>query len=256
MTSVIEMQPRDDAPLFGARSPILHGLALAAVSATIDIGLPPRTRNGAAAGGESAARGLLDGVPLPAYLLASDRRLLARNAAAENDPLAFACIGMAYGRIVRFAGHATEPLERVFHRALHAAAATAVVTSRDAGRQALWRVSMGAVAARHAVGEAAVVMLIVPPASTATTLAALQRLYGLTTAEARVLASLLDDRRPREIAHDLGIAITTVRSHLKALFAKTCTRRQSELVALAWSAASIASTAHTRSPSTRRCVGG
>jgi DNA-binding CsgD family transcriptional regulator len=52
-----------------------------------------------------------------------------------------------------------------------------------------------------------------------------------------VLALLLDDCRPREIAEELKLSITTVRSHLKALFAKTDTRRQSELVALAWSAA-------------------
>jgi DNA-binding CsgD family transcriptional regulator len=112
-----------------------------------------------------------------------------------------------------------------------------VVTVESKSRQGLWRISMGPIARDDAQADAAVVMLVDPPAAPGGTLASLQRLFGLTSAEGRVLALLLDDCRPREIAEELNLSITTVRSHLKALFAKTETRRQSELVALAWSAA-------------------
>ncbi|HEU0202427.1 MAG TPA: LuxR C-terminal-related transcriptional regulator [Burkholderiaceae bacterium] len=61
----------------------------------------------------------------------------------------------------------------------------------------------------------------------------LERLFDLTPAERRVFGLLLADRSPREIAGELRIAVTTVRTHLQSLFAKTGTRRQSELVALA-----------------------
>ena len=45
--------------------------------------------------------------------------------------------------------------------------------------------------------------------------------------------TLLAGRMPVEIADDLGLAITTVRSHLKRVFAKTGTSRQSHLIRLA-----------------------
>lgn len=197
----------------------------------------PATNQRSTASLEATARRLLDGVPVPTILIAADRRLVMRNAAAQADPSAIACIGVSYGRATRFAGAATEPFERVFARALNGLAATAVVTLAQENRQALWRVSMGPVRPDRALDDAAVIMVIDPPAAPRGTLAPLQRLFGVTPAEARVLALLLDDCRPREIARQLDVSITTVRSHLKALFAKTGTRRQSELVALAWSAA-------------------
>jgi len=182
------------------------------------------------------ARRLLDGVPLPTVILTADRRVLIQNAAAEATPNLFACFGMSYGRVMRFAAAASEPFERVFVRALNGVATSAVATMDTADRQSLWRISMGPVAQGDAPGDAAVVMLIDPPPAPGGTLAVMQRLFGLTAGEARVLALLLDDCRPREIADELKISITTVRTHLKALFAKTGTRRQSELIGLAWSA--------------------
>lgn len=58
----------------------------------------------------------------------------------------------------------------------------------------------------------------------------LQRLFGLTATEGRVLARITAGRSPDEVAADLGVGIVTVRSHLSALFAKTGANRQSELV--------------------------
>jgi DNA-binding CsgD family transcriptional regulator len=213
---------------FGHVQPAADAEEVAVLAPAPDATTPART---------TAARRLLDGVPLPTLLLAADRRILLQNAAADAVPGLLAVFGMSYGRVTRFAGAATEPFERVFVRALNGVATSAVVTREAAGRQALWRISMGPVARGDSPAEAAVVMVIDPPPAPGDTLAALQRLFGLTAAEARVLALLLDDCRPREIAEELKLSITTVRSHLKALFAKTDTRRQSELVALAWSAA-------------------
>ncbi len=180
---------------------------------------------------------LLDGLPIPAVLLGADRMIVLRNLASELAPDQLGCLSLSYGHVMQFAGSATEPFDRVFARALVGVASTAVITLKTQPRQALWRVNLGRVSAGETCGDAAVLMLIYPPAAAGGTLVALQRLFDLTSAEARVLALLLDDCRPREIAGELGISITTVRSHLQALFAKTGTRRQSELVALAWSAA-------------------
>jgi DNA-binding CsgD family transcriptional regulator/PAS domain-containing protein len=60
--------------------------------------------------------------------------------------------------------------------------------------------------------------------------ALLRQLHGLTFAEAEVLGRLTAGLRLAEIGDDLGISIETVRSHLKAIFAKTGTSRQADLV--------------------------
>ena len=55
-------------------------------------------------------------------------------------------------------------------------------------------------------------------------------LYGLTVAETRILKYLLQQQSTHGIAQTLHISIHTLRTHLKALFAKTCTKNQRELV--------------------------
>ncbi len=59
----------------------------------------------------------------------------------------------------------------------------------------------------------------------------LQRLFGLTLAEARVCERLVQGRALKDIAEDLDITIDTVRVHLKNVFAKTGVNRQAELIA-------------------------
>jgi DNA-binding CsgD family transcriptional regulator len=60
----------------------------------------------------------------------------------------------------------------------------------------------------------------------------LRALYGLTTAEARIAHALLDADRLADVAENLGVTLSTVRTHLQRAFEKTDTRRQSELVRL------------------------
>ena len=55
-------------------------------------------------------------------------------------------------------------------------------------------------------------------------------LYELTPAEARLTLSLLNGYSLKESALKQGVAITTVRSHLRAVFQKTGTSRQSDLI--------------------------
>jgi DNA-binding CsgD family transcriptional regulator len=60
----------------------------------------------------------------------------------------------------------------------------------------------------------------------------LQTLYGLTPAEARVARLLASGRSVAAIARELRVSPNTVRTQLKATFAKTDTCQQSELAAL------------------------
>ncbi|MGA9868781.1 MAG: helix-turn-helix transcriptional regulator [Acetobacteraceae bacterium] len=64
-----------------------------------------------------------------------------------------------------------------------------------------------------------------PPATSV-----LAALYGLTPAEARLLASQLQGERIADYAERVGISINTANTQLKQIFAKTETNRQSELM--------------------------
>jgi DNA-binding CsgD family transcriptional regulator len=59
----------------------------------------------------------------------------------------------------------------------------------------------------------------------------LSNLFGLTAAEARIASGLVGGKELREVADEHGIGFETARSQLKAVFAKTETHRQSDLIA-------------------------
>jgi DNA-binding CsgD family transcriptional regulator len=59
-----------------------------------------------------------------------------------------------------------------------------------------------------------------------------QGLFDLTPAEARIARDVARGLNVPTLAQQTGVSVNTVRSQLKAVFAKTGTRRQSELAAL------------------------
>jgi DNA-binding CsgD family transcriptional regulator len=62
--------------------------------------------------------------------------------------------------------------------------------------------------------------------------ATLSALYGLTPAEARVAEGLANGQTPAELAEHHSVTTGTLRNQLKAVFSKTGTRRQAEVVRL------------------------
>src|SRR5262249_17896398 len=158
-----------------------------------------------------------------------------RNCSARANPEPLTCLRIAYGRTCGFVSTATASLNEMWASALAGQTSSAIVVLPGArSRPLLVRVTLGPVDGTEPA-ERDLLMLLPPPAASAPASVALQRLFGLTGTEARVLELLLRDRCPREIAGDLGVSITTIRSHIRALFGKTGTRRQSELATLAWS---------------------
>lgn len=81
--------------------------------------------------------------------------------------------------------------------------------------------------------EPRVIMLIDDPSiETRVCLDSLRRIHGLTKAEASTAVDLIAGRTVDEIASGRGIAIGTVRTHVKRLMAKTRTSRQADIVRL------------------------
>ncbi|WP_217352865.1 helix-turn-helix transcriptional regulator [Sphingomonas sp. ID1715] len=73
-------------------------------------------------------------------------------------------------------------------------------------------------------------LLISPSEPPAASEGSLLQTYGLTAAEARLLAALVGGERLPDYARRCGIAVTTAKTHLRALFDKIGERRQSDLI--------------------------
>ena len=78
----------------------------------------------------------------------------------------------------------------------------------------------------------AIVLLIDPDNRRRADAGFLSRVFGMTASEARVAERLARGESVAEIAATMNISVETVRTHLKAVFLKTGTRRQAELSAL------------------------
>lgn len=81
-------------------------------------------------------------------------------------------------------------------------------------------------------GAALVLMLIDPDERPAPSGAVLRQVYGMTKAEARLATRLIGGASLQDVANRTGVTVGTVRCQMKALFAKTGTHRQADLVAL------------------------
>jgi DNA-binding CsgD family transcriptional regulator len=128
---------------------------------------------------------------------------------------------------------------------VHEAGRTALGTGTAAGgAMALPRPSMkrdlAVLVAPIRVGEVelmpsaavAAVFLSDPERGTDTAPVLLQRLYGLTPAEARLAALLVEGRTVADAAKTLQVRPLTARTQLKSVLAKTGTNRQSQLIRL------------------------
>ena len=88
---------------------------------------------------------------------------------------------------------------------------------------------------RNPAGEtrASVMLLLVDPQNRPEAAASfLSSAFALSKAESRILPLLLQGRSPADIATTLNLKLPTVRSQLSAIFAKTGTSRQQELIRL------------------------
>src|SRR3954453_11355009 len=93
-------------------------------------------------------------------------------------------------------------------------------------------VSTGGEATELLDGAALVVLFVDPEDGPKVSYTLLQQVFGLTRGEARLANQLLCGLSLQEIADAHWLSVATVRSHTKAVLAKTGTHRQAELVGL------------------------
>jgi DNA-binding CsgD family transcriptional regulator len=78
----------------------------------------------------------------------------------------------------------------------------------------------------------AAIFIAAPAAANQMSLPELRRLYGLTVTESRIAGELAAGLSLKQIATRQDVSYETIRNHLKKIFMKTRTNRQSELVRL------------------------
>jgi DNA-binding CsgD family transcriptional regulator len=176
---------------------------------------------------------VLDGLSVGVLLVAPDLRLLHANRAGEallrsGDPL-----GLRRGRIIAPASVASAltvalaaPLDGIGRRGL------GIPARRRDGEELVLHLLPLSPATALAPAVAAAIFVAPATAPRPTPIAALTALFDLTPSEARVLDLIAAGRTNADIARALGVAMSTVRTHLLRLFDKTRTHRQADLVAL------------------------
>jgi DNA-binding CsgD family transcriptional regulator len=185
----------------------------------------------------AAGERVLDSLPYGVVFLAADCSLVYCNHSAEQILRKGDGLSLRGGMLCASDRTAEVRLRNLIARAVSAdsPAAAVPVLRRSCSRP--YQVVAAPIRSRFRqfTGMAApsVVVLIVDPELTpATHLDFLIQLYGLTVKEAQVACSLSQGKTVEQTAEELQISYETARTHLRRIFSKTQTSRQSELLLL------------------------
>lgn len=216
----------DDAPVAGRQLAILNGffphLRQMAES---------RFTLAAAIDRASLAEHVLDDMPIGIMLIDSRHRIHLANATALAVLREGTALHVVGGRLA-----ARDPaVDNSVSAAITGALAetpfskTLLFLAGDDGRQ----LALRAVPWQQDGKPYALITLVVPSRQTAAErIRVLVGLFGLTQAEARTAAYLVDGRTPQEIARTLGLGLSTVRTQIAQAKDKAGVRRTAELVQL------------------------
>jgi DNA-binding CsgD family transcriptional regulator/PAS domain-containing protein len=184
---------------------------------------------------------ILDGLSPGIFLVDADGQIIHGNAASRSMMNAGDPLGATHGRLIAS--------DAQVDQALHNAIVAAVTTDDDAGgkgsavplrshtgdRYVAHVLPLSAGERRKAgISSRAVAALFVRKAEleTAPPSEVIRKTYKLTPTELRVLVAIVNVGSVRQVAGNLGVADTTVKTHLGRLFEKTGVSRQADLVKL------------------------
>jgi DNA-binding CsgD family transcriptional regulator len=180
--------------------------------------------------------GLLDALPQAIFAIGAALRISFANRAAEALLLRADGISSHDARLALDNPGQQQELDRLLHGALDTTRLKPggwMRVDRPSGRRAyalfVSRLEASSEAFPHE-GPAALVVVHEPERALAIDPEALRRLYDLTEAEARLAVALADGHSIVSASAALKISPGTARVHLKAVFRKTGTNRQQDLI--------------------------
>lgn len=188
--------------------------------------------------GRVSAIEALDRINTAALLLARDARILQATRAADGilnqrDGLcsvSHRLTALDRRTAERLAALVQMAADTAAGRQRHTAPGGALAVVRP-GRLPL-TILVAPLGSEHSAASAAAIAFIEDPEQTMLSHEILRELFGLTPAEATVAVRIGDGRTIEDIAAGLKISLNTARSHLKSIYLKTGTNRQSQLTAL------------------------
>lgn len=190
---------------------------------------------------QAASNHALDQLPTGVILVDASARVIFANASAERTLKAREGLSVEAGRLCALLASETTALRRLIHAAvrtstgegLHPGGALNVSRAQFDRPLNLLVTPVPAGASHPHVGHAAAAILISnPDQSQSPDPVVLRTLFQLTDAECRLALAICSGLSLAEAAKSLRIGRETAKSHLKQVFAKTATSRQSELVAV------------------------
>jgi DNA-binding CsgD family transcriptional regulator/PAS domain-containing protein len=183
--------------------------------------------------------GALDGIKAGMFLVNASGRIVRANVAGHSMMSAADAVRADAGRLVVNEPHADQVLGEAFLTAGDGDAAlgisgVAVPLVARSGERYVAHVLPLTSGVRRGTGAsyAAVAAVFIHKAAldTPSPPEAIAKAYGLTPSELRVLLAIVEVGGVPEVAEALGVAETTVKTHLQRLYQKTGTNRQADLV--------------------------
>lgn len=179
-------------------------------------------------GDRIAENPILDEIGTPILLLDSDTRLVYSNRAADLLLRQADGLHVHSGVLITMSGHVTTRLHSSVRMALSNGRIDVFAIPRRSGRLPfVLRVTRVVTSEPYCLAT-----LVDPETSITPDPATLVELFNLTFAEARLAVALGKGETVTDVAAQFKIKVSTVRSHLRTVFAKTGTSRQSDLVRL------------------------
>jgi len=199
------------------------------ISRPASLMLPPA--NDAPVAGPELSR-LVDQSPLAIFLVNAQSRILYANRRAGQLLAQGGVVQCVSGKLVLTASGAPRLCDMLAQIAGQTAVeATPTRVALKAANGSLWLAQVGGCdGAQHKASFAVLLSEAVVDLDSAATLVA--DAFALTQAERRALPALLRLGRARQVAQSFGVSVTTVRTHLKNIYAKTATKTRNDLFKL------------------------
>jgi DNA-binding CsgD family transcriptional regulator len=181
----------------------------------------------------------LDRLGVTAFIVNANGTVHQQNASARNLLAGDESVHVASFRLRLSDPALNATLEAAVHRATKPPCRSSLFPVR-AGKNEVYEVNVSPLQPAEDTGSALALVVIARPRPDAERIARrVRRLYGLTEAEARVVAALTLGETVEQIAVAHGVRVSTVRAQVRSIFEKTGVHRQTDLVRLALTAAPL-----------------